>query len=177
MDDGRGRGGRAQSADVGRSRRLNSASRSVHSAAARIAWRTIHGSTRLESSIVSVGPDRSVVDLDPRAVAVVGHPVGLELERHIGHDRHREQPVEIRRVQPVGDVGQADRPAALEPGDQVDDPDVVKGSRASPTVGGVIAGSGMPAGAGRNGPSPMVAVGASVTTGASPSGVTRDWRV
>ena len=40
----------------GRSRRLNSASRSVQEAAARWAWRTIHGSTRLESSMVRVGP-------------------------------------------------------------------------------------------------------------------------
>ena len=55
----RGRGsrlGRAQPPDVGRSRRLNSASRSVQEAAARCAWRTIQGSTRLESSMVSVGP-------------------------------------------------------------------------------------------------------------------------
>ena len=40
---------------------------------------------------------------------------------------------------------------------------VVNGSPASPMVGGVMAGSGRPAGAGRSGPRPMVAVGASVT--------------
>src|SRR6476620_11128394 len=54
---------------------------------------------------------------------------------------------------------------------------VVNGSRASPTVGGVIAGSGMPVGAGRNGPMPMVAEGASVTTGVISEWSTRDWRV
>ena len=47
-----------QSPDDGRSRRLNSASRPVHEAASRRAWRTIQGSTRLESSMVRVGPDR-----------------------------------------------------------------------------------------------------------------------
>ena len=34
----------------------------------------------------------------------------------------REQPVEMGRVEPVGDVGEADRSAALDPGQQVDHP-------------------------------------------------------
>ncbi len=39
----------------------------------------------------------------------------------------------------------------------------VNGSPVSAIVGGVIPGSGRPAGAGRNGPSPMVAMRTSVT--------------
>ena len=41
----------------------------------------------------------------------------------------------------------------------------VNGSPRLADVGGAMSGSGMPAGAGRSGPSPMVAVGASVTSG------------
>ena len=70
-----------------------------------------------------VGAERAVLDHDPRAVAVVGHPVRLELERDVGDDRDREQPVEVGRVEPVDDVGQTDRRPALEAGEQVDDPD------------------------------------------------------
>jgi hypothetical protein len=50
----------------------------------------------------------------------------------------------------------------------------VKGSPASPTVGGVTAGSGIPGGAGRSGPRPMVAVAASVTVGGISEWVTGD---
>ena len=115
--------------------------------------------------MVRVGPVSPVGDDDPRAVAVVGHPVRLELERHVGDDRGREEPVEVRGVQPVGDVGHADRAAALETRHEIDDaqareriPCLADGRRRH-------AGSGMPAGAGRSGPSPMVAVAASVTVG------------
>ena len=117
---GRGSG---QSPEVGRSRRLNSASRSVHEAASRCAWRTIHGSTRLESSMVTVGPWSPSATTMPRAVAVVGHPVRLELEHDVRDDRGREEPVEVRRVQAVGDVGQPDRSSTLDAGEEVDHPD------------------------------------------------------
>ncbi len=50
------RGPGDQPPDVGRSRRLNSDSRSVHDAAARCACRTTHGSTRIESSMATVRP-------------------------------------------------------------------------------------------------------------------------
>ena len=68
-------------------------------------------------------PERAVVDRDPGAVPIVGHPVRLELERDVGDDRDREQPVEIGRVEPVDDIGQSDGRAPLEAGQQVDDPD------------------------------------------------------
>ena len=38
-----------------------------------------------------------------------------------GHDRSREDPVEVGRVETVDDVGQPDRPAARDAGEQVDD--------------------------------------------------------
>ena len=107
-DAGRSRGfaaPRVQPPDVGRSRRLNSVSRSVHDEAVRWAWRTTHGSTRLESSMAIVAPRRPVLDDDARRIPVVGHPVGLERQRDVGHDRRTEPPVEVRRVQPVDDVG------------------------------------------------------------------------
>ena len=72
--------------------------------------------------MVTVGPAGAVDELDPGRVAVVGHPVRLELEDDVGDDRDREQPVEMGRVEPVGDVGEADRSAALDPGQQVDHP-------------------------------------------------------
>ena len=73
--------------------------------------------------MVSVGPSGPSSIDDAGAVAIVGHPVRLELERDVGDDRDREQPVEIGRVEPVDDVGESDRRAALEPGQQVDDAD------------------------------------------------------
>ena len=69
-----------------------------------------------------VGAERTVLEDDPRAVAVVGHPVGLQLEGDGGHDRDGEQPVEVGRIQAIDDVGEPDRRAALEPSQQVDDP-------------------------------------------------------
>ena len=111
-----------QPPDVGRSRRLNSASRSVHDAAARPAWRTIQGSTRLESSMVRVGAERAVLDDDPGAVPVVGHPVGLQLERDVGDDRHaettsRDRSRSRRSTMSASRIGTP----ALEPREQVDD--------------------------------------------------------
>src|SRR6478735_4314048 len=61
-------------------------------------------------------PAGTVLELDPGGVAVVGHPVRLELEDDVGDDRDGEQPVEMGRVEPVGDVGEANRSAPLHPG-------------------------------------------------------------
>ena len=63
-------------------------------------------------------PGRAVLEDDARAVAVVGHPVRLELDDDVGDDRDGEQPVEVGRVEPVGDVGEPLRAAALEPGER-----------------------------------------------------------
>ena len=117
-------GGSGQSPDDGRSRRLNSASRSVQSAAARRAWRTIHGSTRLESSIVSSRPDRAVLDDDARAVAVVGHPVRLQLQRDVGDDRDRERASRgsVALSRSAMSARRIGRPA-LDTGEQVDHPE------------------------------------------------------
>ncbi len=112
-----------QPPDVSRSRRLNSASRSVHAPASAL---RLANDPRVDPARVldrDRRPVRSVLDDDPGAVAVVGHPVGLELERDVGDDRRAEQPVEVRGVEPIGDVGDPDRPPALEPGQQVDHPD------------------------------------------------------
>ena len=111
-----------QPPDVSRSRRLNSASRSVHAPAPRA---RLADDPRIDPARVldrERRPVRPIVDDDPGAVPVVGHPVGLELERDVGDDRGAEQPVEVRRVEPIGDVRQPDRPATLEPGEQVDHP-------------------------------------------------------
>ena len=103
-----------------RSRRLNSASRSVHVGALRARLADDPGVHPAGSSMVRVGPTARPRD-DAGAVAVVGHPVRPELEDDVGHDRDGEQPVEVGRVEPIGDVGEPERPAALEPGKQVDD--------------------------------------------------------
>ena len=68
-------------------------------------------------------PEWPVLDDDPRAVPVVGHPVRLERQRDVGDDGRAEPPIEVGRVQPVDDVGDADRPAALETSEQIDDPE------------------------------------------------------
>ena len=73
--------------------------------------------------MVMVGAERSVLDDDAGAVPVVGHPVGLELEHDIRHDRGAEQPVEVGRVQPLDDVGHANRTSPLEAREQIDDAD------------------------------------------------------
>jgi hypothetical protein len=49
--------GSRQPPACGRSARANAASRSRHATCSRWAWRTIHGSTRLESSSATVGPE------------------------------------------------------------------------------------------------------------------------
>jgi len=105
-----------------RSSRLKAARRSRQAARSRSAWRTIHGSTRLLSSM-RIGAVRAVRELDARAVPVVGEPVRLEGNRDVDHDGGREDPVEVGRVQPIDDVGDPGRPAALDPGEQVDHPE------------------------------------------------------
>ena len=71
---------------------------------------------------MSVGPyGPSSSSDDAGRVPVVGHPVRLELEQHVDDDRAAEQPVEVGRVELVDEVVEADRAAALEPGDEVDD--------------------------------------------------------
>ena len=70
----------------------------------------------------SSAPYGAVVERRSPSVAVVGHPVRLELEDRVGDDAVGEEPVEVGRVQPIDDVGDPDRPAALESGEQADDP-------------------------------------------------------
>jgi hypothetical protein len=64
---------------------------------------------------------RAIVDDDPRRVAVIAHPVRLELEGDVRDDRGREDPVEVICVEPVDDVGDPDRPATLDAGKKRDD--------------------------------------------------------
>ena len=59
---------------------------------------------------------RAVLEHDPRGVAVVGHPVRLERDEHVGDDRPIEQPVEVAGVERGHEVVEADRPAALDAG-------------------------------------------------------------
>ena len=65
---------------------------------------------------------RALVDDDPRAVAVIGHPVRLELDDDVRDGLDRKQPVAVCGIEPIRDVGQPNRHAALEPGKQVDHP-------------------------------------------------------
>jgi hypothetical protein len=65
---------------------------------------------------------RPVAEDDARAIAVVGHPIRLELEDGVGHDRRGEGPVEVTRVQAGHDIVDPERNAALHPGEEVEDP-------------------------------------------------------
>jgi hypothetical protein len=66
---------------------------------------------------------RPLLDDDPGAVAVVRHPVRLQCDRHIGDHGRRKDPVEMGRVQPIGKVGDPDRPSTLDPGQEMDHPE------------------------------------------------------
>ena len=61
-----------------------------------------------------------LVDDDSGRVAVVGHPVGLQLEQRIRDDALAEQPIQVRGIEPVHDRGQRDRAAPPQPRDEVD---------------------------------------------------------
>ena len=104
-----------------RSRRANSSSARRHSPAARWAWPTIHGIHAAGVLDGDRGAGRPVVEDDPRRVAIVGHPIGLERDQRVHDDRPREQPVGPGRVEPVDDVIEPDRAASLEAGHEVDD--------------------------------------------------------
>jgi hypothetical protein len=112
---------------------------------------------------VRVGPCGPILEHDAGAVAVVGHPVRLELDGHRHDGLGREQPIEVRGVEPVGDVGDADRPATLDPREETDHPDGRERIAGLSEGRGWIAGSGRPVGAGRSGPRPMVPVAVSGT--------------
>ena len=165
--------GEGQSPDDGRSRRLNSASRSVHDGGLAL---------RLADD-PRVDPARV---LDRRGSGRTGRPrrrsrsccgsrpsswpgAGARRRRR---PATREQPVEIARVEPVDDVGEADGRPRSRRATRSMTRTAVNGSPASAIVGGVIDGSGRPAGAGRSGPRPMVASGerASSRGRSSPSG-------
>ena len=77
-----------------------------------------------ESSISIVGPYGAVVER--RSPSCCGSrpssSPGAATDRR-RRRRGREEPVEVGRVEPIDDVGDPDRPAALDPGEQVDDPE------------------------------------------------------
>lgn len=69
------------------------------------------------------GTVRPIIDGDPRRAAVVCHPVRLELDECVGHDAAGEEPVQVRGVEAVDEVVDQDRPPALEPRHEMDDPE------------------------------------------------------
>ena len=62
-----------------------------------------------------------VVHVDSGRVAIVGHPVRLQLQQDVDDDSAREEPVEPRRVELVDEVVEPDWPSALQSRQQVDD--------------------------------------------------------
>ena len=99
---------------------------------------------------MTVGPYGPVLEDDPGRVAVVGHPVRLERDQRVDHDRAREQPVGSRRRS--GDRrrrrGGSGRPRSRRATRSMTRT-TANGSPDSAMVGGWIRGSGRPAGAGR----------------------------
>lgn len=67
---------------------------------------------------LDLGPCETLSQLDAVAVAVVGLPVGLELDRRRDDDSARKGPVEVIRVQSVDDVTDPNRLAAWDAGQQ-----------------------------------------------------------
>src|SRR4029077_7750730 len=63
----------------------------------------------------------AVAEADPRGVAVVGQPVGLERDDRIGDHPTIEDPVEMDRVERRDDVVESDRPTTLNAGHEAKD--------------------------------------------------------